>query len=293
MQIELYEKMQNPMDAVDRFGVAMAKSGFFGVDNENAGKVLAMICMTERKSPIEILRRFDVIGGKLRVKAQAAYADFRAKGGKVKWLATGEDGKKAEAEFTFEGQTIKVAFTIEQAIKGGAIMKPGSNWDKTPGNMLRARCLSNAIAMLCPEIFAGSDDSEQDEAPAPTISMTATVESVVAAAPVKPVQPPIVEAEVVQPSKPAPAPAVPAVPSVEPTPAAATPAPAAPAAELPADVLAKLEAALADNAIPAHKWMLKNGWLKPGESIANITLSRAQSVLNRTAAFLRAVEGAK
>ena len=54
-EITLYNSMQNPLDAIDRFGVMMAKSGMFGCDNENAGKVLAMICMCEKKSPTEII----------------------------------------------------------------------------------------------------------------------------------------------------------------------------------------------------------------------------------------------
>ena len=63
MEITLYEKMSNPVEAVDRLGIMFAKSGMFGCDNENAGKMLALVCMAERKSPTDILRQYDIIGG--------------------------------------------------------------------------------------------------------------------------------------------------------------------------------------------------------------------------------------
>jgi hypothetical protein len=280
MEITLYEKMSNPLDAVDRLGVALAKSGMFGCDNENAGKVLAMICMTERKSPVEIMRRFDIIGGKLRTKSMAAFADFRAKGGKVKWLATGEDGKEAKAEFTFEGQTITLGYTIDQAKKAG-LVKPSSGWDKNTANMLRARVISNGLGMLCPEIFAGND-GEQQEVSAPTISLTTTVEPVAESSSAQsrtPAQPVVVEAEVIQqPSSPAPLPVTPAVEST-------------PAAELPEEMVVQLEQAIGEHAVAAHKWMLKEGWLKHGQSMANLSPTRAQRVIKQSASFIRAVTG--
>ncbi len=305
MEITLYEKMSNPVEAVDRLGIMFAKSGMFGCDNENAGKMLALVCMAERKSPTDILRQYDIIGGKLRKKALASFAEFRAKGGKVKWLATGEDGKKAEAEFSFEGQTIKVAFDIEQAKKGGAIFKDGSNWVKTPGNMLRARCLSNAIAMLCPEIFAGGEESiEADDTPAPEIKLSPSP----AAESPKPTPAPatvIVEAEVVgEPSsKPVTVAAPPTESAKSDAPAPVTPAPAAtpeppkapaaaPVAELPDEMVTRIEAAIGgDHAVAAIKWLIKEGWLKHGEGLAQLSEARANRILKQTASFLRAVTG--
>lgn len=301
MEITLYEKMQNPLDAVDRLGVALAKSGMFGCDNENAGKVLAMICMTERKSPVEIMRRFDIINGKLRTKAMAAFADFRAKGGKVKWLATGEDGKEAKAEFSFEGQTITLGFTIDQARKAG-LVKPNSGWEKNTANMLRARVISNGLGMLCPEIFAG-DDGQEEAAPAPKIVL-AKVEPVAessSATPRTPTQP-VIEAEVVKESPQTPAPMPP--PVIHATPPAPSPTtttdtvaaapvsqPAAVSAGLPDDLVARLEQAIGEHAVAAGKWFVKEGWLKAGEGLAQLSEARANRILKQTASFLRAVTG--
>lgn len=161
MEIELYEKMTNPLDAIVQIGRMFAKSGMFGCEKEEQGQVLALICMTEKRSPVDINRSYDIVDGKLRKKSMASLADFRAKGGKHKWIKTGEDGKEAEIKLTIDGETITSKFTIDDAQKQGLI-KPRSNWEKSPQNMLRARAVSNGVAMLCPEIFAG-DDSENDE----------------------------------------------------------------------------------------------------------------------------------
>jgi hypothetical protein len=161
MEIELYEKMTNPLDAIVQIGRMFAKSGMFGCEKEEQGQVLALICMTEKRSPVDINRSYDIVDGKLRKKSLASLADFRAKGGKHKWIKTGEDGKEAEIKLTIDGETITSKFTMEDAQKQGLI-KPRSNWEKSPQNMLRARAVSNGVAMLCPEIFAG-DDSESDE----------------------------------------------------------------------------------------------------------------------------------
>ena len=305
-EITFYNQMTNPLDAVDRLGVMMAKSGMFGCENENAGKVLAMICMAEKKSPVEIMRQYDIIGGKLRKKALASYAEFRAKGGIVRWINTGEDGKEARADFTFEGQTITCGYTIDQAIKGGATMKDGSNWKKTPGNMLRARCLSNAIAMLAPEIFAGGDDSEADDTPAAEIKLPAATitTSPPPATAASTVPGKVIEAEVIKSS---PGPAKP--PSVPPTASdtagaavseavampAQSPAPASQpaAALLSPEIVAKLEAAIGEHAVAAGKWLLKEGWLKPGQGLDSLAEGRANNIIKNTARFIRAINTPK
>ena len=290
MEITLYEKMQNPLEAVDRIGIALAKSGMFGCDNENAGKVLAMICMTERKSPVEIMRRFDIIGGKLRTKAMAAFADFRAKGGKVKWLATGEDGREAKAEFDFEGQSVQLGFTIDQAKKAG-LVKPNSGWDKNTANMLRARVISNGLGMLCPEIFAGDETSDANEAPAPTIKLEPA--AVVIEAEVVKESTPAVPAKTPQPEEKAtPTQPTPAnVPEPVATPPASQQAAASSAPGLPDDMVTKLEAAIGAHAVVAGKWLIKEGWLKDGEGLAQLSDARANRILKQTASFIRAVTG--
>jgi len=288
MEIQLYNQITDPVKAIDQLGTMFAKSGMFGCDNENAGKMLAMICLAERQSPTYINRNFDIVGGKLRKKSMAAFAEFRQAGGKVRWIKTGEDGKEASAEFTFEGQTVQLSFTIEQARQGGANFKAGSNWAKTPGNMLRARVISNALGMLCPEIFAGDDVGNDIQQVAPEMKLAGPV--VAATPPAAPAAPP---APAVAPSnvidikadvQPAPARAEPPAPVQPPPPAALT-------AEQQATVAA-LETAIGDAGPAAMKWFLAQGWLQPGEGLESLKEIRVKQILTKTPAFLRAVKGA-
>lgn len=170
MEIELYSKIQDPLSAADRMGEMFARSGMFGCEKVEQGKVLALICMVERKSPVAITTNYDIVEGKLRKKALAALADFRAAGGKHKWLRSGdepvakEDDRYAELEL-IDRENIKIVYRYSMAdARLEGLVKPKSRWEKRPGNMLRARCISNGLGMLCPEIFAGEDE-ESDFTP--------------------------------------------------------------------------------------------------------------------------------
>src|SRR5688572_28029678 len=112
-EIELYSKIQNPVEAIERIGSFLAKSGMFGCERTEQGMVLAMACMTERKSPLEIKRRFHLVGGELSMRADAMLADLRSRGGKHKVLSRTAD--RAAIELTYDGQTQSFAFTWDEA----------------------------------------------------------------------------------------------------------------------------------------------------------------------------------
>jgi len=107
------------------------------------------------------------------MRADAMHAKFRQAGGKVEWRETGDDGKRASAAFSFGGQTLELSFSIDDAARmiGDKLKKPGSNWQKDPGAMLRARLISKALRIIAPEIVAGiytpdEIESTQTEKPA-------------------------------------------------------------------------------------------------------------------------------
>lgn len=268
----IVSRSQNPTDAIDKAGAWFAKSGLFGCDRTEQGAILALTCISENISPIEFSRTYDICEGKLRKKAMAAFADFRKKGGKVKWLNTGDDGKAASAEFTFEGQTVALSFSIEQAKLAG-LVKPRGGWEKNPGNMLRARVISNALGMLCPEIYAGEyDEDERPQAPAPQINLAPT-----AAAPVAPAAPvaeasPTIDVQVVEPAPITPAPAPTAAP------------------ELSVAIQEKLVAAIGAERIPAATaYVRKVGWIGADDSLEQLPEKRANQILARVDRFLSAI----
>jgi hypothetical protein len=306
MEIQLYDKFANPLDAINQVGEFFAKSGLFGCEKQEQGKVLAMICLAEKKSPVEITRNYDIIGGKLRKKTVSSFADFRARGGKVRWIKTGDDGTEARAEFTFEGQAVELAFGIDAAKKQG-LVRPNSNWEKTPGNMLRARLLSNAIGMLCPEIFAGEDMADDlPTGPAPTIVLPAA--EPVAAQPTARVvdvsatvttsaQP--VALEVVQPDD------TKALAEMGLAPAQPAPAPAQ--VVVTDTVVNDVAAALTGNFLPAALWLMKQKWLPSVDGIdseakaagyleanlPSLEANRAQKIIKQRDSFLRAIKEVK
>lgn len=195
MEIQLYSKLSDPLDAIDRMGEYFAKSGMFGCTRLEQGKVLAMICLTMHKTPVDVLATYHIIEGQLSKKALACLAELRARGGKHKWINPGFDGKAATGQFSYEGETIEVTFTIEDAERQG-LVKPRSNWQKTPANMLRARCITTAIGMLAPEIFSGSADDIDDSAvPTPTKDFNLGQEPAPAAQPAPPPPPQTPEAK--------------------------------------------------------------------------------------------------
>lgn len=304
-EIALYSKMTDPLAAVERIGTMIAKSGMFGIDNINAGCVIALVCMSEGMSLMEYHRIYDTVLGKPRKKALASFAEFRQRGGKVKWLNDGDDGKFAQAEFKFEDQTLVHNFTIEQAQAAG-LVKKDSAWQKSAGNMLRARVLSNGIAMLCPEIFAGADDDESEPAPVPTINLQpgetkapiAHVE--VVAEIVKPVKPKGVAPHDTFKSsqKPATIPpleihnATPNLPSDKLTLEVAGASVAnPPAVSLSPEIVAQLETIIGANGPKVATWFMSQNppWLTAGQGIEYLARNRADAIIARPKDWLNSV----
>lgn len=171
-----------PMAFVEAFGRTFALTGAGGCKTVEDGKLMALACLCERKSIFDISREFHLMDGKLSMKAETMLARFRQKGGKHRWLKTGDDGQAAELELTFDGQTIVSRYTIEDA-KQAKLIKTGGNWEKSPRTMLRARCCSEGVRMLAPEISGGyytpeeNDDVAADR-PATPVASPETVKAV-------------------------------------------------------------------------------------------------------------------
>ena len=155
---DVYGRMADPLAAIDTLGKAFQQSQLMGVTTPGDGQVLALTCMCEGITPLEFSRTYHIISGRPAMRADMMHAKFREAGGKVQWKNLGDDGKKAEAIFSFSGESLTVAFTIEDAVRmigEKKMKKDGSNWAADPGAMLRARLISKAVRILAPEIVAG------------------------------------------------------------------------------------------------------------------------------------------
>lgn len=178
-EVELYSKLNNPLEAIEKIGTFFAKSGMFGCEKTEQGMVLAMACMFERTSPLAIKRKYHLQNGELSMRADAMLADFRGlKSGKHKVIERSD--KRAAVELSLDGQSLTFAFSWEDALKepfvygkDGKTIKRNYATPRARMQMLWARAVSDGVRTMAPEICAGSYTPEEidDFQPAPEREM--------------------------------------------------------------------------------------------------------------------------
>src|ERR1700740_1904141 len=145
-QLSVYNNIADPVLAIKELSQTFYMSGMFGCANEDQGRVLAMICISEGKSPSEILKHNHIVNGRLSRRADSMLAEFKSRGGKYRILET--SATRAAATFTYDGNEITEEFTIDDAKKEG-LTKPDKNGEsqyvKRPKAMLWARLTSKAL----------------------------------------------------------------------------------------------------------------------------------------------------
>ena len=160
--ITVYEKINNPIEATQKLGVMFARSGLFGCTKEEQGQILALACISERKSPFELMRTYHLFNGKLEMKSSAMLARFKDMGGKCIWKSDLMDREKAQAEFSFEeNEGIIATYTIEDARAEGLAGAGKDNWEKSTPDMLRARLIAKTIRMIAPQVNSGIYDAAE------------------------------------------------------------------------------------------------------------------------------------
>lgn len=144
--------ISNAIGAAEQLGAWMGQSNLFGVQNLEQAKLMAITCICEKITPLQFSQTYDVVKGKVSMKAGAMLAKFVSAGGDydVKTL----DAKCCTINFTWRKKKTDYTFTIDEA-KAMGLVKGDSNWTKVPKNMLFWRCVSNYLRMFVPELFAG------------------------------------------------------------------------------------------------------------------------------------------
>ena len=151
-QIAAYDKI-NDSQGIEMMGNAICRSGMFGCESKEAGIIFALQCMVENKPPLEMAKNYHLVKDKLTKRADAMLADFRRAGGKITWDDLKNENVQS-AIFDFEGIKTNGSFSMDDAQRAGLFRK-GSAWDKTPAAMLRARCISETLRAIAPEIVQG------------------------------------------------------------------------------------------------------------------------------------------
>lgn len=162
---------------IQNLGKMLAESRMLKLKNPQQGSAVVLAAICEGITPFQLMKEYHVMDdGGMSMKADVMLAKFNAAGGKHTWMKTGDDGEEAVLRLTWNGQSVDSVYTIEDAKRANLIRK-GGNWEKNPGEMLRARATSKGVRMVMPGIVAGiycpEDFPEQDDRPV-TVTTTAT-----------------------------------------------------------------------------------------------------------------------
>ena len=169
--LEVYDRISDPMQAIKTLGAAIFKSGLFGCDRMEQGEVLAMECLAQRKSPLELNRTYHFIEGRLAIRADALLAKYLVAGGQVEWME--RSGEKVVARFYRGATSAVITHTLQEHVSNGNAVSSKTkelkdNWRKWPRQMLTARVISEGVRLIAPDCCFGSYVAEeiQDAMPA-------------------------------------------------------------------------------------------------------------------------------
>jgi hypothetical protein len=162
----VYDRISDPMQAIKTLGLAIFKSGIFGLDKPEQGEILAMQCMVEKKSPLELARTYHFIQGQLAIRSDALLAKFQQAGGTVAW--TERTDEKVKATFRKGTSSADIVADMKEYVGNGtALGKDGKlkdNWKKWPRRMLTARAISEGVRLIAPECCFGTYTVEELDA---------------------------------------------------------------------------------------------------------------------------------
>jgi hypothetical protein len=142
---------------VQAMAKALSVSGLFpGIQNEQQAFTLMMLCQSEGLHPMKALQRYDIIEGRPGLKAAAMQADFQNLGGKISILK--RDSECAQMTFEYKGMDTTITVTYEEMVRTGVAKSRNgikANWARHPRQMLHARCVSEGVNAVCPQVKVG------------------------------------------------------------------------------------------------------------------------------------------
>lgn len=172
-------------------GTILAESKMFGSAKPAECLVIAGMCQQEGISWMEFMRKYHMVEGRVTMRADAMLAEFHRRGGKEKIVRRDEGGSVAEFFYNGNSYTFKCLWdevkndafcnTFDRDT-GKTVVKSNYRDGRKRMQMLWARCVSDAIRAICPEVNSGCYTPEEaadfDAAPAtrqaaaPVVSVT-------------------------------------------------------------------------------------------------------------------------
>lgn len=176
MSNELARVQDLPMATMNDFvtaGQYLAKSGLLGINSAEQGFLVACTCHQTGISFIEFKQTYHIINNQLSKRSDKMQADFQKAGGVVEIVQKDSDGSIVKLT---HGKTSYTSRCIWEEIKGEPFAK-SQNY-ATPRKrmqMMWARCISDGVRTVFPEVAAGVYTPEEvetfnDEAPKATIT---------------------------------------------------------------------------------------------------------------------------
>ena len=162
----VYDRISDPMSAIKTLGRSIFLSGIFGLDKPEQGEILAMQCMVEKKSPLELARTYHFIQGQLAIRSDALLAKFHQAGGSVDW--TERTDEKVKATFRKGTASADIVADMKEYVGNGTALGKDKqlkdNWKKWPRRMLTARAISEGVRLIAPECCFGTYTVEELDA---------------------------------------------------------------------------------------------------------------------------------
>ena len=154
---ELVRK-EHPIEAIERMGQYIAKSGFFGVKTPEQAIALMLIAQAEGRHPASAAQDYHVIQNRPALKADTMLARFQQAGGVVQWEEY-TDTRVAATFSHLQGGKVTVDWDMDRAKRAGLGSK--GNWKNYPRAMLRARVISEGIRTVYPAVLGGMYTPEE------------------------------------------------------------------------------------------------------------------------------------
>lgn len=146
------------LEEMERMAEYAADTKLFpGIETVQIAMTLMMLCAAEGIEPINALRRYHIIKGRPTMRADAMQAEFQRRGGHVAWYRhqPGESNRDfCRATFSHPvhcAEGLEIEVTWEECSAVGNL----DMYRKFPAQMLRARCVSQGVRAVMPEIVVG------------------------------------------------------------------------------------------------------------------------------------------
>ena len=160
-----YQKVRDPIEFMRVVGDDIAKSGMFGCQTIEQGRILALTCLKKGVDPLSLVERYHLIQGDLSMRSDAMLAGLLERGGKYRVISRNSD--RAEIQITRDGEVQHFCLTWEEAQKESFVRRKDGgikdNW-ATPRSrmqMLWARVVSDGVRTMDPTVVCGTYTPEE------------------------------------------------------------------------------------------------------------------------------------